>query len=406
LPISRGSCLDRAVPPDACADAGLAESRVRGGGVGPRGQHRTDNPASYPAEHRRAADRGRDVDHSADDFCRSQLELFGSGDQRPAAELGQDGERERELYAGLPSAGHRPDDYDRADGADADTGRGRVTGRFGSLTRAARWRVEMTDDYRPRTIAAHHGDTPASWQGAVAPPIYETSLFTFPTFEAAQAAFRGAPGVYIYTRGWNPTARLAEQKIAALEGGEDCKIFASGMAPVSSALLRFLRQGDHVVAVRSLYSVTYRFLREFAPRLGIDHSFVDGRDLNEIAAAIRPNTKILYLESPTSLVFDLQDLAACAALAKQREITTIIDNSWATPIFQRPIELGIDVVVHSASKYLSGHSDVVAGALIASQKIVDEVVHHEHAILGGNIGPFEAWLLVRGLRTLPVRMTA
>ena len=264
----------------------------------------------------------------------------------------------------------------------------------------------MTKEYRPRTIAAHEGDTPAAWQGAVAPPIYETSLFTFPTFEAAQAAFRGAPGVYIYTRGWNPTARLAEQKIAALEGGEACKIFASGMAAVSSALLRFLRQGDHVVAMRSLYSVTYRFLREFAPRFGISHTFVEGRDLNEIAAAIRPNTKILYLESPTSLVFDLQDLAACAALAKQREITTIIDNSWATPIFQRPIELGIDVVVHSASKYLSGHSDVVAGALIASQKIVDEVVHHEHAILGGNIGPFEAWLLVRGLRTLPVRMTA
>ncbi len=262
----------------------------------------------------------------------------------------------------------------------------------------------MTKEYRPRAIAAHEGDTPAEWQGAVAPPIYETSLFTFPTFEAAQAAFRGAAGVYIYTRGWNPTARLAEQKIAALEGGEACKTFASGMAAVSSALLRFLRQGDHVVAVRSLYSVTYRFLREFAPRYGISHAFVDGRDLDEIVAAIRPNTRILYLESPTSLVFDLQDLRACGAVARERGIVTIMDNSWATPIFQRPIELGIDVVVHSASKYLSGHSDVVAGALVASQKIVDEVVRHEHAILGGNIGPFEAWLLVRGLRTLPVRM--
>ncbi|HVH30257.1 MAG TPA: aminotransferase class I/II-fold pyridoxal phosphate-dependent enzyme [bacterium] len=264
----------------------------------------------------------------------------------------------------------------------------------------------MTKDYRPKTIAAHEGDTPAAWQGAVAPPIYETSLFTFPTFEAAQAAFQGAADVYIYTRGWNPTARLAEQKIAALEGGEACKVFASGMAAVSSALLRFLRQGDHVVAVRSLYSVTYRFLREFAPRYGISHTFVDGRDLDEIAAAIRPNTRILYLESPTSLTFDLQDLAVCAAAARERGIISIVDNSWATPIFQRPIQLGIDVVVHSASKYLSGHSDVVAGALIASKKIVDEVVRHEHAILGGNIGPFEAWLLVRGLRTLPIRMSA
>lgn len=264
----------------------------------------------------------------------------------------------------------------------------------------------MTDDYRPRTIAAHHGDTPASWQGAVAPPIYETSLFTFPTFEAAQAAFRGAAGVYIYTRGWNPTTRLAEEKIAALEDGEACKIFASGMAAVSSALLRFLQQGDHVVAVRSLYSVTYRFLREFAPRYGISHTLVDGRDLDEIASAIRPNTKILYLESPTSLLFELQDLRACAAVARERGVVTIVDNSWATPIFQRPIALGIDIVVHSASKYLSGHSDVVAGALIASQKVVDNIAHYEHAILGGNIGPFEAWLLVRGLRTLPVRMPA
>lgn len=264
----------------------------------------------------------------------------------------------------------------------------------------------MTDDYRPRTIAAHTGDTPASWQGAVAPPIYETSLFTFPSFEAAQEAFRGAPGVYTYTRGWNPTARVAEEKIAALEGGEACKIFASGMAAVSSALLRFLQQGDHVVAVRSLYSVTYRFLREFAPRYGIGHTLVDGRDVNEIVSAIRPNTKVLYLESPTSLLFELQDLRACAAVAREREVITIVDNSWATPIFQRPLELGIDVVVHSASKYLSGHSDVVAGALIARQKIVDDIFHHEHAILGGNIGPFEAWLLVRGLRTLPVRMPA
>lgn len=261
----------------------------------------------------------------------------------------------------------------------------------------------MTDDYRPRTIAAHEGDTPEVWQGAVAPPIYETSLFTFPTFEAAQAAFRG-DGAYIYTRGWNPTVRIAEQKIAALEGGEACKVFASGMAAVSSALLRCLRQGDHVVAVRSLYSVTRRFLVEFAPRFGITHTFVEGRDVDEIARAIRANTKVLYLESPTSLMFELQDLRACADLARRRGIVTIIDNSWATPVFQRPIELGIDIVVHSASKYLSGHSDVVAGALIASRRIVDEIFHHEHAILGGNIGPFEAWLLVRGLRTLPVRM--
>jgi cystathionine beta-lyase len=262
----------------------------------------------------------------------------------------------------------------------------------------------MTKEYRPRTIAAHEGDTPAAWQGAVAPPIYETSLFTFPTFEAAEAAFRGTSDAYIYTRGWNPTVRIAEQKIAALEGGEACKVFASGMAAVSSALLRFLRQGDHVVAVRNLYGVTHRFARDFAPRYGIEHTLVHGGDVDEIAAAIRPNTTVLYLESPTSLMFELQDLRACAKLAREQGIMTIVDNSWATPIFQRPIALGIDVVVHSASKYLAGHSDVVAGAMIARQQVIDEIVQHEHAILGGNIGPFEAWLLVRGLRTLPIRM--
>src|SRR5438876_6191200 len=330
------------MPADACPDAGAAEPRVRGGGMGAGRRERASGVASHSAKHRGSPDRCGDVDDPADDFCRGQPEFSRPGHQRSAAELGEDGERERELHAGVSRAGNCADGDDRADGVDADPGRRRPAGRAGSLSRAVHWRVEMTKEYRPRTIAAHEGDTPAAWQGAVAPPIYETSLFTFPTFEAAQAAFRGAPGVYIYTRGWNPTARLAEQKIAALEGGEACKVFASGMAAVSSALLRFLRQGDHVVAVRSLYSVTYRFLREFAPRFGISHTFVEGRDLNEIAAAIRSNTKILYLESPTSLVFDLQDLAACAALAKQREITTIIDNSWATPIFQRPIELGID----------------------------------------------------------------
>src|SRR3989442_1579799 len=148
-------------------------------------------------------------------------------------------------------------------------GRRGAGGRAEPLAGAAHGGVEMTKDYRPRTTAANEGDTRGAWRGAAPPPIYETSLFTFPTFEAAQAAFRGAPGVYIYTRGWNPTARLAEQKIAGLEGGEACKIFASGMAAVRSALLRFLRQGDHVVAVRGLYSGTFPFLREFAPRFGI-----------------------------------------------------------------------------------------------------------------------------------------
>jgi cystathionine beta-lyase/cystathionine gamma-synthase len=150
--------------------------------------------------------------------------------------------------------------------------------------------------------------------------------------------------------------------------------------------------------------VTHRFLRDFAPRYGIDHTLVDGRSLDEIISAIRPNTKVLYLESPTSLMFELQDLRACAAVARERSILTIVDNSWATPMLQQPLALGIDVVVHSASKYLSGHSDIIAGAIIASQKIIDDIVQHEHAILGGTIGPFEAWLLVRGLRTLPVRM--
>jgi cystathionine beta-lyase len=262
----------------------------------------------------------------------------------------------------------------------------------------------MKKAFRPRTTVAHDGDEPRAWQGAVAPPLYETSLFTFPSFDAAEAAFRGASDAYIYTRGWNPTVAVAEKKIAALEGGEACKVFASGMAAISSSFLRFLQSGDHVVAVRDLYSVSFRFLSTFAPRYGIEHTLVDGIEVDEIRAALRPTTRVLYLESPTSWTFRLQDLAACAALARERGITTIIDNSWATPIFQRPIELGIDVVVHSASKYLSGHSDVVAGAVVSTTRIIHEIFQHEHAILGGAIGPFEAWLLVRGLRTLPVRM--
>lgn len=262
----------------------------------------------------------------------------------------------------------------------------------------------MKKTSRPRTIAAHEGDDPRAWQGAMAPPIYETSLFTFPSFDAVEAAFKAESGAFIYSRGWNPTVRVAEEKIASLEGGEACKVFASGMAAISSSFLRFLQTGDHVVAVHDLYSVSHRFLHDFAPRYGISHTLVGGSDPEEIAAALRPTTKVLYLESPTSWTFHLQDLQACAALARRRGVTTIMDNSWATPIFQRPIDFGIDVVVHSASKYLAGHSDVVAGAVISTRKVIHEIFEHEHAILGGAIGPFEAWLLVRGLRTLPVRM--
>jgi cystathionine beta-lyase len=198
--------------------------------------------------------------------------------------------------------------------------------------------------------------------------------------------------------------RLAEQKLAALEQTEDALCFASGMAAIASAILTFTRTGDHVVCVESAYPPTRTLLESWLTRYGVQATFVAGKCPDEFERALQPNTRMIYLESPASVVFHLQDLSAVSALARERGILTLCDNSWATPIYQNPHALGVDLVLHSASKYLGGHSDLLAGVVAGRAEHIEQV-RQTRSLLGGVLEPFGAWLLLRGLRTLPVRMT-
>lgn len=254
------------------------------------------------------------------------------------------------------------------------------------------------------TIAVHLGDNEYRHKGSVVPPIHMNSLFVFEDAEACSKAFEAPYQNYIYTRGMNPTVELFEKKMAALEKGEDCRAFASGMAAISSAIMSYIKQGDHIITINTVYGPAKEFMTVYLKRFGVECTMVDGRDYNDFVKATKDNTSLIYIESPSSYLMRLQDLKKISAFAKGKGIKTIIDNSWATPIFQNPIEFGIDLVVHSATKYISGHSDVVAGVVVGSKQDIAALSTNEHALFGGILSPFDAWLLTRGLRTLNVRM--
>ncbi|WP_159585311.1 PLP-dependent transferase [Chelativorans xinjiangense] len=240
---------------------------------------------------------------------------------------------------------------------------------------------------------------------AVVPPIVQTSLFTFASYDEMLATYRGEKVRPTYTRGLNPTVRMFEEMLAKLERGEDAIGFASGMAAISSTVLSFVAPGDRIVAVRHLYPDTFRLFGTLLKRMRVEVTYVDGRDEAAVAKAL-PGAKLFYMESPTSWVMETHDVGALAALAKAAGVLTVIDNSWASPIFQRPLTLGADLVVHSASKYLGGHSDVVAGVVAGSKELIGRIRAEAYAYLGGKLSPFDAWLLIRGMRTLPARMLA
>ncbi|ACJ29198.1 Cystathionine gamma-lyase [Shewanella piezotolerans WP3] len=241
--------------------------------------------------------------------------------------------------------------------------------------------------------------------GAVVPPIYQNSLFTFESWEAIQDAFTDKVNNCIYTRGNNPTVALTERKIALLAKGEKAKLFSSGMAAVSAGMLHFLNAGDHIITLKNIYGPAISLINDFiCPKMGVEVSFVSGDSLKELESQIRENTRLIYLESPTSVVFSLQDLKAITKLAKRHGIATMIDNTWATPIFQKPLTMGVDLEVHSCSKYLGGHSDIVAGVLIGSDALLASIHCLEYELLGAKMAPMEASLLLRSLRTLDMRM--
>lgn len=248
-------------------------------------------------------------------------------------------------------------------------------------------------------ICLHLGEEPERYMGSVVPPIFQNSLFTAPNVEARSR--RGER--YIYTRESNPTTDILNTKLAAMEGAEEARCFASGMAAISAALMSQLRSGDHVVCVQNVYYPVRVLLQDYLNRFGVEVSFVRGTQVEHFEQAIRPNTRVFYLESPTSINLRLQPLEEVCALARSRGIVTIIDNTWATPVFQRPLQMGADIVVHSASKYLSGHSDVIAGVVCTSRQHI-EAIHREMTLIGGILDPFAGWLILRGLRTLPTRL--
>ncbi len=237
----------------------------------------------------------------------------------------------------------------------------------------------------------------------VVPPLYQSSLFTFSTFEEMAGAFAGERKRPIYSRGDNPTVQEFETKIAALEGAPAARAFSSGMGAISATVLAFAKSGDKIVCVNHVYGDTFRFFERMLPSLKIVVEYVDGSNTNGVVAALKGAT-LLYLENPTSMVFDLQDIEKITSAAREHRILSIIDNSWATPLFQQPLRHGIDIVVHSASKYLGGHSDTVAGVVAGSAQLIAEINSKTYPYLGAKLSPFEAWLLVRGLRTLPLRM--
>ena len=253
------------------------------------------------------------------------------------------------------------------------------------------------------SLTVAHDD--GNYAEAVVPPIFQTSLFTFADYDDMIASYRGEKVRPIYTRGLNPTVRMFEEMLAKLEGAEDALGFASGMAAISSAVLSFVEPGDRIVAVRHVYPDAFRLFGTILKKLRVEVTYVDGRDEEEVARAL-PGAKLFYMESPTSWVMEAHDVGALAALARRHGVVTMIDNSWASPIFQQPIKLGVDLVIHSASKYLGGHSDVVSGVVAGSKELIGRIKAEAYPYLGAKMSPFDAWLLIRGLRTLPIRMKA
>ena len=239
---------------------------------------------------------------------------------------------------------------------------------------------------------------------AIAPPIVQTSNFAFKTVADMRNAFSDEYSTWIYSRGMNPTVDILRKKLAALDGAEDCLVFNSGAAAIFAAVLANVKSGDHIVSVKEPYSWAQRMFDVILPRFGVTVTYIDGAETVHFREAIRPETTLIYLESPNSWSFALQDLAAVAALAKEKGITTVIDNSYCTPIYQRPVEMGIDLVLQSATKYIGGHSDTVAGVLSGSRAMIERIFNSEYMNIGSGIQPFNAWLLIRGLRTLPARL--
>lgn len=248
---------------------------------------------------------------------------------------------------------------------------------------------------RFETAAIHVGQEPEEKTGAIVVPIFQTATYAQPAI--------GQHKGYEYSRTHNPTRKAMEQCLAALEGGKYGLGFASGMAAITTSM-SLLKKGDHVVSSDDVYGGTYRVFEKIFRDFGLDFTFVDTSDLANVAAAVKPNTRMLWLETPTNPLLKVVDLRAAVELAKKHGMITVVDNTFASPYFQRPLEFGVDIVVHSTTKFLGGHSDVVGGAAVLSDDKIFERLSFAQNAMGAIPGPFDCWLVLRGLKTLAVRM--
>ncbi|AAT63610.1 MULTISPECIES: methionine gamma-lyase [Bacillus] len=254
------------------------------------------------------------------------------------------------------------------------------------------------------TALIHHGYTSEEHKGSLTPPLFQTSTFTFETAQQGEASFAGVDPSYIYSRLGNPTVKLFEERMAVLEGGEEALAFGSGMAAISATLIGFLKAGDHIICSNGLYGCTYGFLEVLEEKFMITHSFCDMETEGDIENKICPNTKLIFVETPINPTMKLIDLKQVIRVAKRNGLLVIVDNTFCSPYLQRPLELGCDAVVHSATKYIGGHGDVVAGVTICKTRALAEKIRPMRKDIGGIMAPFDAWLLLRGLKTLAVRM--
>ncbi len=248
------------------------------------------------------------------------------------------------------------------------------------------------------------GEDRENYFNAIAPPIIQASNFAFDTVDELRKAFEDEYSTYLYSRGLNPTVDILRKKLAALDGAEDCLVFNSGAAAIFAGVLANVKSADNIVSVDKPYTWAQKMFNDILPRFNITTTYIDGTNIENFERAILPNTTLIYLESPNSWNFALQDLKAVADLAKAEGIITICDNSYCSPIYQKPIESGIDLAMQTATKYISGHSDTLGGVLSGGKKMIERIFNSEYMNIGSGIQPFNAWLLIRGLRTLPMRL--
>jgi len=264
--------------------------------------------------------------------------------------------------------------------------------------------MEVPSNSRIDTIIQHFGEETKD-RGAVVPPIFQNSLFVYDTVEQFRAKSKSTiPGDHLYSRISNPSLEVVEKKLAVLEGTERCKLVGSGMSAITAVILSCVKQGSHIVCVDTAYGPARELIAGYLPRFGVTHTFVDGACEEDIFDAVTPETSLVYLESPSSLVFRLQNLEAIGKFCKEQKIKSAIDNTYATPLLQNPAKYGIDFVIHSCSKYIGGHSDVIAGAICCTEQNLKTIISQEVALITSALAPFNAWLLNRGLRTLRVRL--